>query len=178
MYAVVGCTECGSYWLLDDPETQVSATCLTCGRRHQTKKLRRFYTAESRAAAVEARAALLAQKRDQTEQFEAVPDAGQLQRQVAEGTRIDDDEYLDQSGVDPEEAAEAGDVSRERSPSRDEIVRNAVRESSDGGGTADRETILDYATDRGVPRDAAADLLDRLRRRGEATETNGEYRLL
>jgi len=172
MYAVVGCTECGGYWLLADPDEQDAANCPTCGRTHQTAKLNRFYTSDDRQAAVEIRSRLLAEKRGETEQFEQVADAAELERAVEEGTGVDDREYLDRSGVDPDAVGEAGDVSGGGSRSRDEIVRAAVAERDD------REAVLSYATDHGVPREAATDLLDRLLRRGEATAAGGEIRLL
>ena len=42
----------------------------------------------------------------------------------------------------------------------------------------DEESVVDYATDRGVPAEAARDLLERLTRRGEVSESRGRYRLL
>ncbi len=173
MYAVVGCTGCGGYWLLTDPLAQDSATCPTCGKTHQTEKLRTFHESESRAEAVEARSALLADKHDESDQFAEVADAGTMERAIEDGeTGVGEREYLERSGLDADEVAEAGDVSGGGSRSRDEIVRDAV-ESAD-----DRTAILSYATDHGVPESAAEDLLDKLRRRGEVTEAGGTYRLL
>jgi len=172
MYAVVGCTECGGYWLLADPDDQDTANCPTCGRSHQTGKLKRFYTSDDRQAAVQARSRLLAEKRGETAQFEQVDDAAELERAVEAGTGVDDREYLDRSGLDADAVAAAGDVSGGSSRSRDEIVRAGVADRDD------REGVLSYAVDHGVSRAAAADLLDRLVRRGEATEAGGEIRLL
>ncbi|ERH13621.1 MAG: hypothetical protein J07HB67_02662 [halophilic archaeon J07HB67] len=172
MYAVVGCTECGGYWLLADPDDQDTANCPTCGRTHQTANLKRFYTSDDRQAAVEIRSRLLAEKRGETEQFETVADAAELERAVESGTGLDDREYLDRSGVDPDAVGEAGDVSSGGSRSREEIVRAGVAERDD------RESAVSYATDHGVPREAAADLLDRLLRRGEATDAGEGIRLL
>jgi len=53
------------------------------------------------------------------------------------------------------------------------VVRDALRE-----GNATEAAVVGYATDHGVPAEAARDILDRLTRRGEATESRGEYRLL
>ncbi|MFB6176772.1 MAG: DUF5817 domain-containing protein [Halobaculum sp.] len=173
MYAVVGCTDCGGYWLLTDPESQDSANCPTCGKSHRTEKLRRFYEAADRSAAVQARSKLLADKRDESEQFAELADAGTMERAIEDGeTGVDEREYLERSGLDADEVAAAGDVSGGGSRSRDEIVREAV-ESAD-----DRASIISYATDHGVPESAAEDLLDKLRRRGEVTEAGGSYRLL
>ncbi|GAB3326265.1 replication protein H [Haloplanus rallus] len=172
MYAVVGCSECRALWLLADPRSAETATCPRCRRRHRTADLKRLYTAEDRDAAREARASLLAERADAADAFEATPAAGE-----DPGSVVDDREYLDAAGVDPEaveaagERAGAGDTG---SRSRPEIVREAVRTLD----TPDEGDVVAYAADRGVPADAASDLLDRLVRRGEASESGGTYRLL
>lgn len=171
MYAVVGCTDCGSYWLVTDPKASDSATCPTCGRRHQTKKLRTFYESEDREAAREARAALLAKKHGESESFAEVAHVSELEVQV-EDSGLSAEEYLKESGLDPNEVQEAGDTSTERSRSRDEKVRDAVRE----GGT--ESEIVSRAVEDGVPRDAATKLLEKLRQQGEVIQSGGELRLV
>jgi hypothetical protein len=173
MYAVVGCRECGTYWLLADPDDAETATCPRCGRRHRTRKLRRFYESDDRDAARQARAALLADKHGESEAFADLPSVAELGRDV-EGAGVDDDEYLEGSGLDAKEVAAAGDVSSGASRSRDEVVRAAVREQD----RPDEESVVAYAIDRGVPAEAARDLLERLTRRGEVSESRGRYRLL
>ena len=171
MYAVVGCTQCGAYWLLTDPGESDSATCPTCGRRHQTTKLNRFYETEDRDAAREARAALLAKKHGDSEAFADVAHVSELEERVEE-SGLSEEEYLKQSGLDADEVQAAGDTSKESSRSRDEKVRDAVRE---GGTEAD---VLDRAVDDGVPRGAAEKLLEKLRRQGEVIQSGGELRLV
>ncbi|MFB9822899.1 DUF5817 domain-containing protein [Halobaculum roseum] len=174
MYAVVGCRSCGTYWLVSDPDAQDSATCPRCDTRHPTDRLKRFYESENRAAAAQARAKLLADKRGQSGAFERAGSVAELERELEgfEGA-VDDREYLARSGLDPDEVESAGSDDAGGSRSRDEIVRDAIRE-----GDATEEAVVAYATDRGVPAEAARDILDRLARRGEATESGGEYRLL
>lgn len=171
MYAVVGCTECGTYWLLTDPKASDSATCPTCGRRHQTTKLNRFYETEDREAAREARAALLAKKHGNSEAFDEVGHVSELETKVEE-SGLSEREYLEQSGLDADEVAAAGNTSKSSSRSRDEKVRDAVHE----GGT--EEEILTRAVDDGVPRGAAEKLLEKLRRQGEVIQSGGELRLV
>lgn len=174
MYAVVGCSECGTYWLLSDPGGQDSATCPRCGKSHRARKLRRFFESEERSAAVQARARLLAEKGGDDDAFEAAGTAAEHERAVEDdGQMVDDREYLEGSGLDADEIDAAGDVSGGGSRSREEVVRDALRE-----GNATEATVVEYATERGVPAEAARDLLDRLRRRGEVTESRGEYRIL
>jgi DNA-directed RNA polymerase subunit RPC12/RpoP len=173
MYAVVGCTDCGTYWLLSDPGDAETATCPRCGSRHRTRKLRRFYESDDRDAARQARAALLAEKRGESDAFADLPSVAELERD-AERPGVDDREYLEAAGIDADEVAAAGETSGGGSPSRDEVVRAAVREQD----RPDEDAVVDYATARGVPAAAARDLLARLTRRGEVSESRGRYRLL
>lgn len=74
MYSVVGCSDCGSFWILEgDQETTV---CRSCGKQHTTEKLKRFIQTPEKEEAKEARAELLAEKagygdeyREQREEF-------------------------------------------------------------------------------------------------------------
>jgi hypothetical protein len=169
MYAVVGCTDCHALWLLSDPGSAETATCPRCGRRHRTGKLKRLFTAEDREAAREARASMLADAADAT--GASVPSDAETDAPV-----VDDDEYLDAAGVDADAVAAAGERSdrRPRSRSRPDVVRDALRELE----APDERDVVAYAAAHGVPEDAAADLLDRLVQRGEATAHGGTYRLL
>ncbi|WP_299333612.1 DUF5817 domain-containing protein [Haloplanus sp.] len=179
MYAVVGCTDCGGLWLVSDPDAADTATCPTCGTRHRTARLKRLFTAVDREAAREARAAMLAERAGATDAFESTPSVAASERAVDDPV-VDDREYLDAAGVDADAVAEAGkrtsrgSGTRSGGGSRPDIVREAIRTLDD----PDEAAVVAYATDRGVPADAAADLLDRLVRRGEATENDGTYRLL
>ncbi|AXG05927.1 replication protein H [Haloplanus rubicundus] len=176
MYAVVGCTDCHALWLLADPDAAETATCPRCGRRHRTAGLKRFVTAEDRETAREARAAMLADAADATDAFESTPSVAEMEVTTDEAV-VDDAEYLDAAGIDPDDVAAAGESAtggRAGSRSRPEIVRDALRELD----APDESDVVAYATDHGVPADAAADLLDRLVRRGEATASGGTYRLL
>lgn len=173
MYAVVGCTDCHALWLLDAPDAAETATCPRCGRRHRTATLKRFVTAEDRETAREARAAMLADAADATDAFESTPSVAEMEADVGEAV-IDDEEYLDAAGLDADAVAAAGERADRGSGSRPEIVRDALRTLD----APDEAAVVSYAADRGVPADAATDLLDRLVRRGEVTEHGGTYRLL
>ena len=178
MYAVVGCTDCGNLWLLSDPRESKTATCSRCGRRHQTKKLRRFFESDDRDAARQARSALLAKKHGDSEAFAQVAHVSELDRRVADAG-IDDEEYLEQSGLDAEEVFDAGEqAKRGRASSgsvdRPTAVKAAVREVE----RPTEDEIVAAASERGVPAEKARDLLEKLRRRGEVSESGGRYRLL
>jgi hypothetical protein len=174
MYAVVGCRDCANLWLLSDPAASETATCPRCGTRRQTKKLRRLFESEDREAARQARAKLLADKQDAGDAFDEVASVSELEWQVEE-SGIDDREYLEGSGLDPDEVEAAGEQRRRpQSRNRTEVVRDALRES-------DRPTeaaVVEYATENGVPAEAARQTLEKLTRAGEVSESGGRYRLL
>lgn len=173
MYAVVGCTDCHALWLLADPNSAETATCPRCGRRHRTAKLKRFATAEDRETAREARGAMLADAAGATDTFRSLPSVAEMDAET-DAAVVADEEYLDAAGLDADEVAAAGEGSGSGSRSRPAIVRDALRDLD----APDEADVVAYAAERGVPEDAASDLLDRLVRRGEVTEHGGTYRLL
>jgi hypothetical protein len=176
MYAVVGCNECANMWLVTDPKTSETAKCSRCGKTHQTAKLKRFFESEDRAAAQEARSALLAKKRGDSAAFAEVDHVSELEAAV-EDAGIDDREYLEASGLDADAVDEAGERAEGGgggSRSRTEVVRDAVEAVDD----PTESTVVERAAAEGVPADAAREILTRLARRGEVTESNGRYRLL
>lgn len=176
MYTVVGCNECGNVWLLSDPDDAETAQCSRCGKRHQVEKLRRFHESGDREAARQVRSAMLARKGGASEAYAELDSVADMEGQL-ETVGVDDEEFLAGSGLDPEEVRAAGERASgggSGSTSRDEIVREAVE-------AADEPTeagIVNYAVERGVPEDAARTLLERLRQRGEVSESRGRYRLL
>jgi ribosomal protein S27E len=175
MYAVVGCTECGNLWLLSDPDEADSAQCSRCGTRHRTNKLRRFFESADRDEARQARSALLADKQDAGDVFAELDPVSEMEWRL-DDSGVSDDEYLDGVGLDADEVRQAGEgTTRSGEPgSRDEVVRAALREQH----RPSESEVVAYAEARGVPADAARDLLDKLIRRGEVSESRGRYRLL
>ena len=176
MYAVVGCNECAAMWLLSDPRTSDSATCPRCGKTHRTAKLKRFFESEDREAAREARAALLAKKRDESAAFAEVDHVSELERAV-EDAGIDDREYLEAGGVDPDAVDEAGASAEgggSGSRTRTEVVRDAVEAAEE----PTEERVVARASEHGVPAETAREILTKLTRRGELSESRGRYRVL
>jgi len=177
MYAVVGCNACSNLWLVRDLRSSETAKCSRCGKTHQTAKLKRLFESDDRDAAREARSALLAKKRGDSEAFAAVDHVSELEHAV-EDAGIDDRTYLEGAGLDADAIDEAAARSIKSgggsSQSREEIVREAVAVTDD----PTRENIVAYATARGVPADTAQTLLTALTQRGELTESGGRYRLL
>ena len=173
MYAVVGCRDCGAYWVVDgDPQT---TSCPRCGTRHRFSKLHRFAETADADAAREARSRLI---RERGNAEDAVQD---LDSYASMGNRLDDAgvddvEFLAASGIDPDETAEAGEratAGRERR-SRREVVRDGLRVLDDPTET----DVVAYAGEHGVPAEYVRRALSQLVAAGDVTETNGRYRLL
>jgi hypothetical protein len=171
MYAVVGCNRCGALWLLSNPGE--TATCPQCSRRHQTRKLKRFFASENREEARQARAAMLADRQGATESFGRLESVEEMERRL-DDAGLEDGEFVEASGLDADAVAAAGDVSRPRSRSREDVVRDAVADQE----RPTEADVVGYAEDHGVPAEAARTLLERLRRAGEVSESRGRYRLL
>lgn len=168
MYAVVGCTECSSLWVIEDGAD--SATCPRCGMRHRTDKLRHFAEAAESEDAREARAALVANRRDAGD---AAPSFGELEASIEEDV-VDDATRLEAAGIDPEEVAEAGERASggDGSRSRREIVLGAFDDYDEPG----RREIYDHAEEHGVDREYVDRVLRKLERQGGIVETADGYR--
>lgn len=173
MYAVVGCSECQSLWIVHGrPET---TSCPRCGSRHQFDRLRKFVTTEEKGEAMEVRAAMLASQQGKGAAYEDLESLGDMEG-ILEDVGIDDGEFLAAKGVDPEAVSAAGDAVTAGRPrkSRRERVLDALRELEE----PTEEGIIAYATDRGVPRAYVTSALEKLSRQGEITRTEDGFRLV
>lgn len=171
MYAVVGCTDCGSLWVLEVGGD--SATCPRCGKRHDTDRLKHFAEAEDADEAREARAAIVANRRDAGD---AAPSFGDLEAAV-DVEVVDEATRLKDAGIDPEAVAEAGERAAGGTGgtrTRREVVLGAFEEHE----RPDAATIRAYAVEHGVPEAYVDRALEKLRRAGEISETAEGYRRL
>lgn len=174
MYTVVGCPDCGTLKIVDGrPET---TRCPRCGRRSSFEKLRAFYRSDDLDAAREARARLLADRSDHGEAYADLGSFADLEA-AADDAGMDDEEYLRRAGVDADATSAAGERAESGAggtSGRRETVLAALRD-------LDRPTeaeVIDRAGEAGVPADYVREVIEKLRRRGEVTETDGRYRLL
>jgi len=171
MYAVVGCSECQALWIVEGrPER---SECPRCASTRKYAKRREFVTTDDENHAREVRASMLAARQDMDDAFAELDSFAELESQI-EDAGIDDETYLAESGLDPEEVAGAGQSDSGGSRSRDEIVRDGIREQP----SPTTEDVVTYAEEYGVGRSYTEKALDKLVRAGEATESGGTYRLL
>jgi len=171
MYAVVGCSECQALWIVEGrPER---SECPRCASTRKYEYRREFVTTDDEDHAREVRSSMLAARQDMDEEFAELDSFAELETQV-EQAGIDDETYLEASGLDPEEVAAAGDTDSGGSRSREEVVRAAIREQSE----PTVEDVVAYAEEHGVDRAYVERALEKLVSAGEATESRGRYRLL
>lgn len=168
MYSVVGCSECQALWTVADrPET---TQCPRCRTRHRFAKLKAFAETETSEAAARVRSSMLAKRADDGE----FVDPGEID---LDGVGVSDEEYLSAAGVDVDAVADAERRTRTSSGdsrSRREVVLDALRELDE----PTVEHVRRYATDAGVHESDVDRALEKLRRTGEVTVTEGVYRLL
>lgn len=175
MYVVVGCGECGGLWVVaGQPET---TGCPRCGTRHRFDRLKRLVETDDEDRARQARAALLAERSGHRDAFDDIGSFEALGDRIDDGG-VADEEYLGAAGIDVEAVESAGEeAGRGRGTgarSRRSVVVSALRDLDEPS----EEAVVHYAAARGVPTEAARQLLERLVTSGEATVDRGRYRLL
>lgn len=170
MYAVVGCRECESLWIVEGrPET---TQCPSCRRTYQFDDLRRLAESDDIRAARDARTDLLASRSDDVDAAD-VPDFDTAAAD-ADDAVLSDEAYLEGSGIDPAQVETALDSSDTGSDSDREILQAAIEQTE----PATARNIVAYAADRDVSPETAEELLETLVEAGEATRTDGRYRVL
>jgi DNA-directed RNA polymerase subunit RPC12/RpoP len=174
MYAVVGCSDCSALWVTEgQPET---TQCPRCGTRRKHAKRRKFVETDDEAHAREVRASMLANRQGEGDAFAELDSYAEMERQVDEAG-VDDETYLEDSGVDTEAVSAAADRAEQGATggsSRKETVTNALRELDE----PTEDDIVAYAEERGVPASYTRRALEKLVRAGEASKSRGQYRLL
>jgi hypothetical protein len=170
MYAVVGCSDCQALWIVEGrPER---SECPRCGTSRKYEKRKQFVTTDDEDHAREVRASMLAARQGQSDAFAEIGTFAELEEMIDE-SGIDDETYLSESGIDPSEVQAAAD-DESSNKSRDEVVREAIRELSD----PTRDAIVEYADEHGVSQSYTERALRKLVRAGEASESRGTYRLV
>ncbi|MFY4815482.1 DUF5817 domain-containing protein [Haloarcula sp. AONF1] len=87
-FAVVGCSGCSEYWVIEDVVGVHGVDqheCPRCETRHSDSRLRRWASAETWEAAVEKRSALLADKRNAGDEFADIDHYAELEDEWNQG---------------------------------------------------------------------------------------------
>jgi len=174
MYAVVGCSECSALWVTEGrPET---TQCPRCGTRRKHAKRRKFVETDDEAHAREVRASMLANRQGQGDAFAELDSYAEMEGQL-DDAGVDDETYLEASGIDADAVSAAGDRAERGATSgsnRKETVLAAVRDLDE----PTEDAVVSYAEERGVPASYTERALTKLVRAGELSESRGRYRRL
>ncbi len=171
MYSVVGCPECEAITVVADrPET---TGCPRCRKRLTFEDLRVIYQSDNADEAREIRGRLLADRSGHADAFESVDSFAALETEI-EDAGLAAKAYRQLAGGGNTSPTPATARTESGSGNRTERVKNAIRSLEQ----PTREAIIEHATENGVPTDAAASILEKLRQNGELTVTDGAYRLL
>jgi hypothetical protein len=172
MFAVVGCNECSALWVVEGRPD--STGCPRCGKRHRYAKLKRFAETDTAEAAKEARSRMLQGRSDADVEVE---DFATLETD-AMASGMSDEEFLTASGLDADEVNAAGDRAESAGSSSSRPRKAVVRDAIDAQDRPTEAEIRAYAADHDVGPEYVDRALEKLRRRGEVSESGGRYRLL
>lgn len=174
MFAVVGCRECGTFWIVQDaPKT---TGCPRCGTRHEYARLKKFVETDDADKAREARSRLIAEQSGYADAYADLGSFSELERQYDDPHPS---EFVDAQSIDSPSRARRSSRSV---PSTDQqisldsarpIVLSAIRD-------LDRPTlasIIQYADAHGVTADQAREQLESLVETGNVRVENDRYSL-
>lgn len=174
MYAIVGCSDCSHLWLIEGRSK--TTQCPRCGSRRPYEKRKKFLETDDPDHAREVRASMLANRQGQGDAFARVDSFTELESQVEDGV-VNDEVYLEASGLDPDELAAAGERDP-RQPSRTGSKKAIVEAALADLETPTEDEVIAYAEERGVEAAYVRTALEKLVRRGDVSESRGTYRLL
>jgi hypothetical protein len=176
MYHVVGCSDCSALRIVEGRPDRSS--CGRCGSSAAFSSLKKFVSTESADHAREVRASMLANRQGEAEAFARVEAFSELTDAVADGV-VDDDEFLEASGLDADAANAAGErATSGRASTSGQSKREVVLEALAELDAPSEDDVVGYASERGVERSFVERALEKLRRSGEVTRANGTYRRL
>ncbi|MFW5949742.1 MAG: DUF5817 domain-containing protein [archaeon] len=174
MYVVVGCSECQALWIVEGrPKT---TQCPRCSTRRKFDLLRKFTETDDVVEARQVRASMLAERQNLGEAFDGLDSYTEMDDRVHKAA-IDDEAYLESKGIDVDQVNDAGDRAGEGSTTT-RSRRETVLDALDQLEKPSEQSVITYASERGVPESYVRRALQSLVSSGQATEENGTYRLL
>ena len=173
MYAVVGCSDCGALWVVSGrPDT---SGCPRCEKRHSFSKLRKFVTTEDEDHAREVRASMLANRAGHGDAFAELENFTTLEDFV-EDAGMSNDEFMQRSGVDADEARAAGE--RAEQTTRSLGKRAAVEAALEELDRPTEDEVKAFAAEHDVSGEYVERALSKFERAGDVTKSDGRYRRL
>jgi len=175
VFIVVGCSECESVKIArQGDETTV---CNRCQNQIDMGAARTIFSSDDLEEAKEARSMALARRTGFDYLAEEIAEDGIVSENVSE--RFGEEEVMEKEGVNVEAVEEAGDVGREKTASESKPQKRIVTDAVEFLDQPTDEDIADFGEERGVPREKAFEIVDKLCMEGEAMRTrDGVVRLL
>ncbi|MFP4174956.1 MAG: DUF5817 domain-containing protein [Halobacteriales archaeon] len=175
MYKVVGCSNCESVKIaVEGDETTV---CNRCQNQIDVDAARTIFRSEDLEEAKEARSIALARQQGFDDIADDIVEGGIVSENV--GERFGEDEILEDRGVDTEAVEKAGEVSRDATDGESKPQTRIVKDAVEFLDEPTDDDIAEFAEERGVARDKAFEIVDKLCMEGEAMRTReGTVRLL
>ena len=146
-----------------------TTVCNKCQSQIDLGKARKIFQSEDLEEAKEARSMALARRQGFEGIADEIAEEGIVSESVTE--RIGEDEMMDQEGVDTEAVEEAGEVSRETTDGESKPQTRIVKDAVENLEEPTDEDIAGYAEERGVGRNKAFEIVDKLCMEGEAMRT-------
>ena len=175
VYKVLGCSNCESVKIaVEGDETTV---CNRCQKQIDVDSARTIFRSEDIEEAKEARSMALARRQGFDDIADEIVEGGVVSENV--GERFGEDELLQDRGVDTEAVEEAGEVERDATDGDSKPQKRIVKDAVEFLDEPTDDDIADFAEDRGVDRERAFEMVDKLCMEGEAMRTReGTVRLL
>jgi len=175
VYVVVGCSECESVKIArEGDETTV---CNRCQNQIDLGTARKIFRSDDIEEAKEARSMALARREGFDYLAEEIAEDGIVSDNVSE--RFGEDELMEEKGVDTEAVEEAGEVDRSRTNGESKPQKRIVKDAIEFLDEPTDDDIAEFAEERGVGREKAFEIVDKLCMEGEAMRTrDGTVRLV
>lgn len=175
MFVVVGCSQCESVKIARrGDETTV---CNRCQNQIDIGAARKIFSSDDLEEAKEARSMALARRTGFDYLAEEIAEDGIVSENVSE--RFGEEEIMEKEGIDTEAIEKAGEVDREKTASESKPQKRIVTDGVEFLDEPTDEDIADFAEERGVGREKAFEIVDKLCMEGEAMRTReGVVRLL
>ena len=175
MYKVVGCSNCESVKIAVEGDEKT--VCNRCQNQIDVADARAIFRSEDIEEAKEARSMALARQQGFDGIADDIVEDGIVSENV--GDRFGEDELLEDRGVDTEAVEDAGDVSRDATEGESKPQTRIVKDAVEFLDEPTDEDVAEFAEERGVNRDKAFELVDKLCMEGEAMRTReGVVRLV
>lgn len=175
VYVVVGCSNCESVKIA--VESNETTVCNRCQKQIDLDKARKIFRSEDLEEAKEARSMALARREGFDDIADDIVEGGIVSENV--GERFGEDELLEERGVDTEAVEEAGEVTRDATAGESKPQKRIVKDAVEFLDEPTDDDIAEFAEERGVGRDKAFEIVDKLCMEGEAMRTReGTVRLL